>query len=569
MYRRLVNFILVLVMLGVTPMLMPSVALAVTDAGTIQRTLPKPEIILPQAEDRTVIEEVAPETTGPTVTLTVIEFEGNTLVTTEALNAVVSPFIGQPLGMAELEELRQVVGEYYRSQGFWASAVYEDQDIGTQRLVITIYEGRVGAIKIEIEEPPLRFPESRAINFIAHTQTPGDPIQVIALDNSVADLDAVPGIAASVELDRGENVGETDIVVKTKNTPYLTGSFKVDNQGSRSTGYNRGTLSANIDSPFKFGEQFNLTYLKAKGVDYFGVAANYPLLDDGTKLTLSYTNMQYELFYPLKDLDASGNAHTYTANLSRNLYREKNGIQLSGALEYGYRDYYNETGLEVVTSDKSIQGWTATLNLQSQDLLLGGGVLIGSLSLAQGRLDQGEYEIDQDAAATQGGYEKMNLNLIRVQQVTNVDTLWLTLTGQMALKNNLDSAEKMSLGGSTGVRAYPASEASGDHGILLKAELRHAFLANLQGTVFYDWGQIYQYKNTWDDWQTDSGSTAPNIYQLKGAGLGLLWQPAEGTELTLDVASKIGNNKGQNANGQDGDGTEWGTRFWVGLTKNF
>ena len=99
-------------------------AVTTPDAGTIQRTLPKPEIMLPQAEDRTVIEEVAPETTGPTVTLTVIEFEGNSLVTTEALNAVVNAFIGRPLGMAELEELRQVVGEYYRSQGFWASGSF-------------------------------------------------------------------------------------------------------------------------------------------------------------------------------------------------------------------------------------------------------------------------------------------------------------------------------------------------------------------------------------------------------------------------------------------------------------
>ena len=540
-----------------------------TDAGSIQRTLPKPEIKLPETKGKRAVDETPEDTSDPAVSFTTIAFKGNTLVSDDSLTSAVSSFIGRPLRMRDLGNLRKVISEYYRNQGFWATALIEKQDITTQRLIVTIFEGKVGAIKIQSKDSPLRFPESRAKNFITNTQIPGEPLRITDLDNSIADLDAIPGITASVRLGRGQSLGETDIIVTAENTPYLNGSAKVDNQGSRSTGYNRATLTTNIDSPFGLGEQFNLTYLKAKGLDYFGIAGNYPILDDGTKLTLSYTNMHYELFYPLKTLSASGNSNSYAANVSRPLYRKKDGLQVHGSVEYGYRDFYNETGAEIVSSDKVIQSITAAVSVQSQGLFFGNGILIGDLSYAHGVLDQGSLEADQNAAATQGSYNKVNANFIRVQQLTNKDTLWLTLSSQFALKGNLDSAEKMSLGGSTGVRAYPAAEANGDHGIILKAELRHAFLANLQGAVFYDWGQIYQNNKTWSTWQADSGSTAPNIYQLKGAGVGMLWQPYQGYEMTMDVATKIGNNKREDANGNDTDGTEWGTRFWVGLTKVF
>jgi hemolysin activation/secretion protein len=69
-------------------------------------------------------------------------------------------------------------------------------------------------------------------------------------------------------------------------------------------------------------------------------------------------------------------------------------------------------------------------------------------------------------------------------------------SGQQASKN-LASAEKMSLGGPNGVRAYPVGEANGDSGNLAQGELRYIWpdLKFLEGDVMvfahYDWGQVY------------------------------------------------------------------------------
>jgi hemolysin activation/secretion protein len=87
------------------------------------------------------------------------------------------------------------------------------------------------------------------------------------------------------------------------------------------------------------------------------------------------------------------------------------------------------------------------------------------------------------------------------------------VNGQQASKN-LDSSEKFSLGGVNGVRAYPQSEATGDEGYKATIELRRTLTANVQGTVFYDYGSVKINKNPF-------GPAASNNRSLGGVGFGV------------------------------------------------
>ena len=87
------------------------------------------------------------------------------------------------------------------------------------------------------------------------------------------------------------------------------------------------------------------------------------------------------------------------------------------------------------------------------------------------------------------------------------------MNGQQASKN-LDSSEKFVLGGINGVRAYPQGEASGDEGYKATLELRYNLMANLQGAVFYDMGEIAVNKAPF-------AVAASNNRSLSGAGIGL------------------------------------------------
>ena len=62
--------------------------------------------------------------------------------------------------------------------------------------------------------------------------------------------------------------------------------------------------------------------------------------------------------------------------------------------------------------------------------------------------------------------------IIPDSKVTDNASFLLAFSGQRGTKN-LASAEKFSLGGPNGVRAYPVGEATADDGVLLTAELRY------------------------------------------------------------------------------------------------
>jgi hemolysin activation/secretion protein len=96
---------------------------------------------------------------------------------------------------------------------------------------------------------------------------------------------------------------------------------------------------------------------------------------------------------------------------------------------------------------------------------------------------------------TAGTFRKWNYDVKRLNRVTDNASVLFALTGQQASKN-LASAEKMSLGGPNGVRAYPVGEANGDSGNLIQAEARYiwpgvrVFEGELMVFALYDWGQV-------------------------------------------------------------------------------
>jgi hypothetical protein len=110
--------------------------------------------------------------------------------------------------------------------------------------------------------------------------------------------------------------------------------------------------------------------------------------------------------------------------------------------------------------------------------------------------------LDSFTAKAAGDYKKLNLAFSRLQQLGGGYSLLGAVNAQYADKN-LDASEKMSLGGSNGVRAYPAGEAAGDQGILARLELRKTLgtFGNsvVEGALFADAGRVTINKTPWDN----------------------------------------------------------------------
>jgi hemolysin activation/secretion protein len=123
---------------------------------------------------------------------------------------------------------------------------------------------------------------------------------------------------------------------------------------------------------------------------------------------------------------------------------------------------------------------------------------------------------------TSGNFSKWNLDARRLQRLTDQFNLLLAYSGQLASKN-LATAEKMSLGGPNGVRAYPVGEAPGDSGHLLTAELRYIFPGfkllggDLTLSAFVDHGQV----KTLEDPPPADPTAGMNRRSISGYGLGV------------------------------------------------
>lgn len=118
---------------------------------------------------------------------------------------------------------------------------------------------------------------------------------------------------------------------------------------------------------------------------------------------------------------------------------------------------------------------------------------------------------------TTGNWNKVTYSFIRQQYIQDRLSLYLSLNGQRS-STNLDSSEKLSLGGANAVRAYPSGEAAGDEAWLTTAEFRYSMPAiNGEGgfwqiIAFYDKGVSHTEKT-----QTTGGQ---NRRSISGIGLG-------------------------------------------------
>jgi hemolysin activation/secretion protein len=144
---------------------------------------------------------------------------------------------------------------------------------------------------------------------------------------------------------------------------------------------------------------------------------------------------------------------------------------------------------------------------------------------------------DAAAARTQGSYSKLVLNLNRFQGLTDTLRLVLNYTGQRAFKN-LDSSEKFSIGGLSGVRAYPPGEAAGDDVDLLQAELKYQWGALLDGEfvpfLFVDAGR------STINHEAFAGFAGSNVRHLSGYGVGAEWSRPPGLVIRAWWAFKHG-----------------------------
>ncbi len=498
---------------AVVPLTTPVQAQIAPGAGTILQQL-QPPIAAPRESKALNIQAPAPSGLvlpgGAMVVLQTVSFAGNSVISQNALQTALGNVAGKSFDLAGLRALAERISDFYRASGFpFARAVLPPQDLQQGVLRIEIIEGRYGLVQAEGEDAALT---SQATPFLGILK-PGAVIESAALERASLLLDDLPGIKTAPVIRPGTQTGTGDLVVQVSRDKRVTGDVGLDNAGSRYTGQTRARGNLNINSPFMLGDQIKInTLLSEEQLMLGALGYSLPVGASGLRGNVGYSTTSYVLAKEFASLQANGTAKVVSAGLSYPLVRsQKTNLTLSGT--YQAKDLQDNKDSTSTRESKSSQSVPIALQFDTRDSAGGGGITYGSVAWTPGKLKLDAAALDSNN--TRGSFNKFNLDLVRLQSLPAGFSLMGRINLQSASKN-LDSSEKMSLGGAGGVRAYPTGEASGDEGMLAQLELRYS-AGTYAPYVFVDGGSIKTNANP-------APGATHNERSLSGGGVGVRYQ---------------------------------------------
>ena len=505
------------------------------------------------------------------------KFDGNLYYSNEELEEVIKEAVNKELVYDQLINVTRAISNHYKANGFLATAFLPPQDINDGVIKIKITEAVLGTIIFDVEEEKLNISKENIRLKLLYKIEDSGVLNIDQLDKNVRNLNKIPGINALAELEEGKNFGETNVKVTAINTETIFGNTLVDNNGSRSSGYNKITNTINIDGLFNMGDRLAFTNVLSgdhhvkdnhEESNYYAVSSTMPVGYNGMLATLRVSKMEYKLSAPFDSTKPSGYSSEYNLSLNRPLIVSPN-FNLNTSFSLGNNIYVNDLGTGN-NSDKDVLKSIFNLGFDSRDERLGGGINYGSfaLSLAKNDLTNNlsNYETDQSTSDNNGRNFKGTLNLNRMQKLTDKTNLLVKFNGQLAA-DNLDGADQFSLGGPNAVRAYPSSEAAGDAGFVASLELKRNLFKNLESTLFYDYGKIKLHKSLWNDW--NSTNKLKNNYHLQGYGVSVGIPIFQNFSINATHAKKIGTNSGRDSSGNDVDGFSWKDRSLISINGKF
>lgn len=504
-----------------------------------------------------------------TVMIRSIEFLGNNLFSSGELNQIFLDQLPQEMTFDQLAQMADQVSNFYRSQGYWVAAILPEQIFTDEVLVIQVLESSLGEVIIETEEENLNISINRLEKYLTHQLKSNSILNIFQLEKNIANINAIPGLLSMTNLQPGQKELSTDILLSVYNTPTYNLNTTFDNYGSRASGEERLINALSFKSLLNKGESIDISQAHTKGSDYTAISTNFPVGYGGGRTEWRYSHMAYELGNPFNSTKPSGTSEEVYAELSSKLFQIQK-FNFSGRVAASHTNYDNDV-LTGKSNKKYIEKIVANFSFDSQDSLLLGGVSYGDVALTQGMLNlkgySTDYDNDQLSAKTHGPYSKVALSFGKIQQINSSDQLSLKFSSQYAFKN-LDGAEQLSLGGSSGVRAYPSGEGSGSHGFLTNFEYKKQLFDNFSISAFYDYGMVQVYKNTYSGWNS-TNSSHKNQYFLQGAGVGASLVLNEYASISYQYAKKIGNNNGKDTDGNNSDGLNLSERHLFSLQINY
>ena len=546
------------------------------NAGSLRQQIERDQTFkLPKISAPTETEKRPPKepvSKGPKIAVKQFVFKGNTLLSSERLAAVVASYPGESLSFAQLEQAVAEVAQAYRLAGWTVRAYLPEQDIVDGVVTVNIVEAVFGKVVIDGVKPK-SLDQARLIQIVLSEQTTGTFLRASAVDRALLIADDISGVAVTGGLQEGLRDGETDVVLKALEKPWLETNFSHDNTGSESTGVERTSLGFTGNSWLLPGDVFSTQLVGSEGTRYVRMSESIPIGYTGLRVGVNASRMTYRVGLLGADgYEVTGLSETFGLETSYPLVRSRlSNLYMNLAVD---NKIFRNFSSDKRDSDYAIRSSSWGLSGNLFDNFGGGGFNNASLTLTHGTVNMdgsGNFITNPDSfpEGKLGFYRKIRYALSRQQTLTDQLAFYLAVSGQSAL-TDLDSSEKFYLGGSSGVRAYPGSEGGGVKGHMANAELRWQVASGYSATMFYDIGQVLADPL----FHTRDNQEFINEYTLKGGGLAFSRQFDGGLTFKVTWARRAEDNPNPRTDTttlqiKDQSGSLVRDRVWLSLSASF
>ncbi|MBS0054397.1 ShlB/FhaC/HecB family hemolysin secretion/activation protein [Yersinia sp. Marseille-Q3913] len=445
-----------------------------------------------------------------------VKLEGETPLMSSSdkdLQAVVSPWLGRKLTFSDLQNMALAITRFYRQKGWVAAlAILPPQTVRDGTVLVRIISGRLDNPEVNNQSRlNTQFATaviesnscSKEMGFFGGKDCAASPAELSRLERTALILNEIPGVDASLSLKPGTQSGTTRIYADIIPGQLANGYFGVDNQGNDYSGHNRLLAGGALNNLTGWGDQLRADLILSSSADVFNGLLDYsfPINTYGSRAAINYSYLDYTLKGPFEILDARGHSNTWGINLLHPWIRASTARIDANA---GYYQARMRDSLILLPEQKrninagefGINGtFSALPHGLSNFYLLG---TAGHLSLD----DEFSQSINS-LTGISGTFARFNYRVGHDQGFGAYFSFFNQFTGQMASKN-LDSSQKLLLGGPLAVRAYGIGEGAVDKGTLFTTELRAHWQPPLPSwagagnqvtfAAFFDqgWGSYYR-----------------------------------------------------------------------------
>ena len=515
-----------------------------------------------QAEPKPPAADNQLETT-PAFLYASVRFQGSSVAWVAELDALAKPYLNRPVSLQELENLRVAIRDAYRAHNLLALVRIDPSGPKGGELVISITESRMGEVKID-GSMPHHLNDGIARATVLASVPRDSLLRLDKLTSALLKLNDLAGVRVRSTLQAGAVLGQTDVLLTVRDTDRSSGELNINNEINRFLGSADIDLTLIAANHLGRGEQLTLDgqwWLNSEATGSLGGSLNYqmPVTPDGGEINLYANYSSYRLLDELYAADSQGYSANGRIGFKQPFWRRPQ-LSLWGGISGEYNVYVdNLQTIEIRNKDSRVG--RLSLTAEAQDSWLGTGLNTAYLQYSLGDLDRSgnpqDFQLDYDTAKTDGLFNKVSLIYSRYQVFSD---RWQAKVFVQAQKgfNNLDGAEKLSLGYPNGVRAYPPGEAPGDSGFSGQFDLIYRATPDLAFVAFIDGGYIWR-------WTTPFlGSLQPNAYGLAGTGVGVDLGRSGEWLASLKLGIPIGSNPGS-VDDTNADGYSQGLRVWGSL----